>query len=548
MSAMRPTVAEYLAAHAIDPAVAEREGVSFEGEALVFPSGRRRDLNGGSAKTTQPVGQPLALAWFGGTNSQASDALITEGESDALAASSALPSSPLPHHRDLSVAAIPGCGFPVDRLVASLKERGITEAYLAFDGDEAGRAYAEKVAVALRENGICVALVDLPDGKDLSDCLVAERERREWLASLLADAHAAAEPLATAGDDGDEDDPGIRWAARKPLPLHTGKEPEPPDLLADGLERGTVVALCGDTGSAKSFIAQALAVAVAESHERWLGKGLSIRYGHAIYIDEENPVRIARARFRALGLTPQGEPYLRCFHRLGVRFGEDDWTDWLRWELGKQGADVVVIDTGIAATAPEVNDNDAVARLYTEHLRPLAADTGAVVVLLLHEKKPQEGGRLKQTFATMGARAWVGQADAQLMLAKRGRTEEEQLDGGYRLESRFALATGKLRDGGSEVIEVIRIASRLRDDRALLEATITNEGEVASADEKAAEMLDAICEVLVTEAEPLRKAALAEAVGVKGGDRTFERALTDGVEHGQLERPKRGTYALGGGR
>ena len=34
-----------------------------------------------------------------------------------------------------------------------------------------------------------------------------------------------------------------------------------------------------------------------------------------------------------------------------------------------------MIDTGIAATAPEVNDNDAVARLYTDHLRPLAAET-----------------------------------------------------------------------------------------------------------------------------------------------------------------------------
>jgi hypothetical protein len=40
---------------------------------------------------------------------------------------------------------------------------------------------------------------------------------------------------------------------------------------------------------------------------------------------------------------------------------------------------------------------------------------------------------------------------------------------------------------------------------------------------------------------------IAEALGVKPEDRTFERALEEGIENGQLERPKRGTYALGKG-
>ena len=184
-------------------------------------------------------------------------------------------------------------------------------------------------------------------------------------------------------------------------------------------------------------------MAIAAGQGEWLGKSLSVRHGHAVLIDEENPERIVRGRLRALGLQPEHEQFVRCFHRLGVRLGEGDWTKWLRWELERQPADVVVIDTGIAATAPEVNDNDAVARLYTEHLRPLAAESGSVFKLLLHEKKPQEGARIiKQTFATMGARAWIAQADAQLMLAKRGKTEQEELDGGgFRLVSRFALAT-----------------------------------------------------------------------------------------------------------
>jgi hypothetical protein len=317
----------------------------------------------------------------------------------------------------------------------------------------------------------------------------------------------------------------------------------------EGLERGTVVALCADTGGAKSFTAQDLVVAVAMSREGWLGKRLALRYGHAVLIDEENPARILRARLRALGLRPEGEPYVRAFHRLGVRLGAEnaDWTDWLRSELGRQPADVVVIDTGIAATAPEVNDNDAVARLYTEHLRPLAAGTGTVILLLLHEKKPQEGARIRQTFQTMGARAWVGQADTQLMLAKRGRSEEEELeDGGYRLVSRFALATGKLRDGGAEIVEGLEIRSRLRADRALLEAEIVNDGPI-EADPKTYEMLDRVEEILNEAGEAMRKKNIASRAGVRSEDRTFERALDVGLEEGRLERPKRGLYGLPGG-
>jgi hypothetical protein len=340
------------------------------------------------------------------------------------------------------------------------------------------------------------------------------------------------------------------WPDRKPLDLKVDEEPEAPDLLVPGLERGTVAALCADTGGAKSFTAEDLVVAVAEGRGHWLGKALEVRYGHALLIDEENPERILCSRLRALGLTPDGEPYVRCYHRLGVRFGAagSDWTPWLRSELEKQAVDVVVIDTGIAATAPEVNDNDAVARLYTDHLRPLAADTGAVILLLLHEKKPQDGARIKQTFQTMGARAWIQQADTQLMLAKRGKSEEEELDGGgFRLESRFVLATGKLRDGGAEVVEALRISSKLREDRALLEAKITNEGEIDAADPKTAEMLEQIVEEIVEQAEPMRKRNIAARLGVKPDDRTFERALDAGLERGRLQRPKRGTYTIGDG-
>jgi hypothetical protein len=60
-------------------------------------------------------------------------------------------------------------------------------------------------------------------------------------------------------------------------------------------------------------------------------------------------------------------------------------------------------------------------------------------------------------------------------------------------------------------------------------------------------MLEEIVGALVEAAEPMRKRSLAVALGLTPEDRTFERALEVGIERGRLERPKRGTYALGGG-
>jgi hypothetical protein len=166
-----------------------------------------------------------------------------------------------------------------------------------------------------------------------------------------------------------------------------------------------------------------------------------------------------------------------------------------------------------------------------------------VIVILLHEKKPQEGARLKQTFATMGARAWIQQADTQLMLAKRGKSEEEEDGDGIRLVSRFALATGKLRDGGAEIVEGLEIRSRLRGDRALLEAEIVNEGPI-EADPKTYDMLDRIEEVLTEAGAVVQKKNIAEKLGVEPEDRTFERALGIGIGDERLEKPKRGFYEL----
>ena len=106
------------------------------------------------------------------------------------------------------------------------------------------------------------------------------------------------------------------WVERKALELNIESDPEPPDLLVEGLERGTIVALCADTGGAKSFTAQDLVVAVARAEASGSGRSSS-RDGHAVIIDEENPARILRSRLRALGLTPRASPTSAAFTASG---------------------------------------------------------------------------------------------------------------------------------------------------------------------------------------------------------------------------------------
>lgn len=325
-----------------------------------------------------------------------------------------------------------------------------------------------------------------------------------------------------------------RWPERCPLDLNPDAEPEPPDYLATGrIERGTVTVLAGDTGAAKSWCAAALMVATVEGARRWLSYELTLRHRGAVAVDEENPARLARARLRALGLTRAGAERLRYYHRLGVQLGEGDWIEWLRAELVRQPADLLTIDTGTAAVAAELIDNTEVAAFYRDHLRPLAADTGTAIVLLLHERKPpSQGPRGPRTMATLGARSWIGQADAQLMLARRGAPiETRRADGGIELETRFTLEVGKLRDGGAERREIVRVASQLDSRRALLSAQVTSEGE-PEAPQSAAEQVAALLMATPGMTADQLRAETGKA------ERTIRDALRElGAEH--TGRPKR---------
>lgn len=189
MTNLSPEIIAYLASHGIDAAVAAEVGVSVEGTRLVFPNGRTVNVNGDKSKVRQPAGQKLAAWWPVGKDSASGVALVTEGESDALAAVTALRSAPIEGLRSWPVCSIPGVGYPYEQAVEDLADAKIV--FLLLDADEPGQNWTAEATKALREVGKSPIPVELPENADLADCLAAAERPGEWIASALLDAEAA---------------------------------------------------------------------------------------------------------------------------------------------------------------------------------------------------------------------------------------------------------------------------------------------------------------------------------------------------------------------
>jgi AAA domain len=121
-------------------------------------------------------------------------------------------------------------------------------------------------------------------------------------------------------------------------------DPEPPDwIIYRTVERGTVVMLSGDTGSAESIVTNAMLPA-ALNGEAWLG--MNTHVDRLTVIDEENPGRLVQARLRALGVTNEHRDRLRYFNREGFAVADGGRSDErLREHLAEFRPDLLIIDT-----------------------------------------------------------------------------------------------------------------------------------------------------------------------------------------------------------
>lgn len=190
---------DYFASRAIDPQVAFDCGVrpGRNANELLFPNGRRRILDEG--KVLQAKGRPLEAWWL--LASLPKDvpvappiALVCEGESDSLAARSALNGVPdVTGLRYLTVVCVPGTGFPLARLIKPLLLGGFEQVLLASDPDPAGERFCANVISVSLDAGIHPVRVEVPE-PDLAGWLVTldAAERGERFASLLIDSELAA--------------------------------------------------------------------------------------------------------------------------------------------------------------------------------------------------------------------------------------------------------------------------------------------------------------------------------------------------------------------
>jgi hypothetical protein len=190
----------FFRSHAISAEVASACGVTERSGALCYPNlqedgtpfWRERILREG--RTHQPPGVGLVPWWPGGKPPHAVAVVATEGESDALAALTAIRASRSHLIRGIAVVAVPGAGYSADKLSAHLAAIGIERVWLVYDADDAGRTANDRAGRALARRGITARTLRLANGKDLSDCLAASDDPARWLErELMAGAHGAEE-------------------------------------------------------------------------------------------------------------------------------------------------------------------------------------------------------------------------------------------------------------------------------------------------------------------------------------------------------------------
>jgi hypothetical protein len=211
-------------------------------------------------------------------------------------------------------------------------------------------------------------------------------------------------------------------APAKPIPWRVD------DLVADG----TVTVLSGESGSGKSWLAQALCTGVRRGTSV---AGLPCTPGKALYVDAEmGPQMFVDQRLRPAGITT---PEFEYIDAMGLDVSKPSDLGWLKSKIVGLGVNLVVIDS-LRRLAPSKAENDSDDMAPTiAAIAKLARDTGAALLLIHHKGDGQKFYR--------GSTAIRDQTDALFALLREGQPDddERQDDGVRRLRCRGG--RGKMR-------------------------------------------------------------------------------------------------------
>lgn len=172
------------------------------------------------------------------------------------------------------------------------------------------------------------------------------------------------------------------------------QEPIAVDWLVEGLMgKGDRVMMIGEPGGGKSWLAMALAVAIATlgtgQDARWLGIRPAITTGRVLYVDEENPESEVYRRMQLLGLTESAAENVRYLSQVGVRL--DEHPEQLLDDVIELRPDLVILDSLARVHGRDEQNAGEMGRLFRDGITPLARESGAAVLALHHKTKPQKG-------------------------------------------------------------------------------------------------------------------------------------------------------------
>ncbi len=194
-------------------------------------------------------------------------------------------------------------------------------------------------------------------------------------------------------------------APPKPIPWRVW------DFVADG----TVTILSGESGSGKSWLAQAICTSVARGLPV---AGLACTRGRALYIDAEmGPQMFVDQRLRPASITMAEFDYIDA---MGLDVSKADDHAWLRSKIDETGANLVVVDSLRRLTpSKSENDSDDMAPVIAT-VAKLARDTHAAIVLIHHKGDGEKFYR--------GSTAIRDQTDALFALLRDGQADDDEGD------------------------------------------------------------------------------------------------------------------------
>ena len=182
---------------------------------------------------------------------------------------------------------------------------------------------------------------------------------------------------------------------------------------------------------------------------------------------------------------------------------------------------VLVVLDSFRRIAPGVDENDSAAvSAFFAPLRRITVATGCTILVLHHPKKRQSDGPTEAGELVRGSGDFTAAVDTILFARKKP-------PDAFTLEA-------ESRHGYPHLPVLVRISS---PDAELLE--LTNEGDVAAAEDAVEAMLARLVEALREDGGALERQALALRVGVDPSHRTYQRALNLGFQRDLLAKSPR---------